>query len=61
MAAPLNADWQYAQYLPAASTAPQVLTPNTASASTWPGLIPHAHSCVSEPSTYDVVMPDTGG
>eukprot|EP00975_Prorocentrum_lima_P025338 5320223-Prorocentrum_lima.AAC.1 len=44
---PLNTDWQYTQYpLPSATSASHVYTP--ASATTWPGVMPPAHSPVSD-------------
>eukprot|EP00975_Prorocentrum_lima_P046273 9679565-Prorocentrum_lima.AAC.1 len=37
METPLSTNWQYTQYLPAATSMPQAFTPNVAAASTWPG------------------------
>eukprot|EP00975_Prorocentrum_lima_P015129 3207167-Prorocentrum_lima.AAC.1 len=47
-------------HLPTASTAPQVFTPNTAAASTWPGSSPPSHAPVSDNSSYDIIMQGTG-
>eukprot|EP00975_Prorocentrum_lima_P052786 11064764-Prorocentrum_lima.AAC.1 len=61
MTTPLNTDRQYQQYqMPTATAAPQVYTPNTAAASTWPGSSPPAHSHVSGQSSFDIIMQDTG-
>eukprot|EP00975_Prorocentrum_lima_P023116 4863147-Prorocentrum_lima.AAC.1 len=61
VATPLNTDWQFLQYqMPTAAAAPQIYTPNTAAASTWPGSSAPAHSHVSGHSAFDIIMQDTG-
>eukprot|EP00975_Prorocentrum_lima_P013661 2906976-Prorocentrum_lima.AAC.1 len=58
METPLKTNWQFTQYLPAATSAPQASTPTAAAAPTWPGVTPPAHSPVSDQSslTYDIVV-----
>eukprot|EP00975_Prorocentrum_lima_P069487 12926654-Prorocentrum_lima.AAC.1 len=58
METPMNTNWEYGQYMPSATTTPQVFTPTVAAASTWPGMSPPARSPVSEQSSsnYDIVM-----